>query len=1149
VACLAQNTGGNIVGRVLDTSGAGIPGVPVVATDQRTNVRVDTKTNDQGNYEILFLIPGTYRVTVALTGFKSFQQGDIEVRSGDRVPVDIELEVGDVSETVVVSATTPLVQTATTNVGQVVDTKNATDLPIPYGNPRTLFMLLPGVNQAFATGVKYQQATLPYISSYLSINGAPLGTTMMTLDGIPNVQAVNASKLGISNEPPVDSVGEVKVETAYDASVGYTTGATFEILLRSGTNQYHGTGYFFDREPEFYANSFFGNLAGQPVANFYDRRWGESFGGPLIIPKLYNGKNRTFFFYSLEQYSYSLPSNPYVGSVPTAQERNGDFSQLLTQGSSYQIYNPFSTVPAGNGRFSRASFPNNMIPASLISPIAQSINQYWPLPNTPGTSNGTNNYLLQNNPTPSTYHNQTVRVDHQFSEKYRISGHWVHSYEPEGPYNDYFKNLATGALFFSGPTNVMLDYIIIPNPNLVLDIRYGYNRHPISETVKSQGLDLTTLGFPSSLVQQLSFRPLQAQLFPEVDVAGLSSLQIFPAERYADDVHSFSVDVNRPIQNHGIKFGFDARIWQDNRYTYGFATPDFAFNPVYTNGPLDNSATSPGGVGQGYASFLLGIPTSGEVDNNASQAEESKLWAIYFQDNWRATPKLMVTMGLRYEYETPLTERYNRSVTGFASTANLSVTSAAEANYAANPIPQLAPSQFQPLGGLEYAGVNGQPRTLYNGDLRKFMPRVGLAYSPRTNTVLRAGYGIFFLPTGVSYGTVTTQTGYSQATPIVPSLNNGETYIASLANPFPNGIPSPTGNSLGVNTFLGKAITFFNPDTKSGYNQSWNFDVQHLFPGQVLIDVGYQGSRAVRLPIARNLDALPDQYLSTSPTRDQATINELTAQVPNPFYPLLSGTSLASQTVQLQQLLLPYPQFTSVTTNENQGYSWYHSLVVRGERRFSKGFSLLGAYTFSKLMSAVSYLNPGDPLPYRSIDPSDRRHHISISGIYELPFGAGRTFFSHAPSALSYIISGWQIAATNQLYSGQPLGFGGNAIFTGNPNNIQLPSDQRSIHEWFIVNAGFNTNSAQQLADNLMQGPLLFSGLRAPLFDSVDTSLIKNTKIKEFLNVQFRAEAFNVFNHPSFTAPNTTVTSQAFGTITAENSLPREIQLAIRLVF
>lgn len=1123
-----QETRGSIVGRVADGSGAVMANAIVRSTNRRTNITTETISNTQGNYQMLYLSPGTYSIAVSAPGFKVFER-TVELRTSERLTVDVQPELGEISERVTVQAETPLLESASANVGQVVASKNVIDLPTPHGTPRAIFTLLPGVTQGTANGQKFQDPTRPAVSSMLTINGAPHGTTEMQLDGVPNVQTVNSGvRQSMSSQPPSEAVEEMKLETAYDASVGYTSGATVNMLIKSGGNDFHGSVYAFIRDPSFYANSFFANRAGQPKGDFYYRRTGFTAGGPLLIPKVYNGRNKTFLFYALERYDDSLAANPFTGTVPTAAQRNGDFSALLALGPSYQIYDPFTTTPEGNGRFRRQPFANNIIPSSRISPIAKAISQYWPNPNAPGTADGTNNFVNQNNVTPTLYYNHIARVDHTVSEKYRVFGRFLHNYKNEGPYNDYLGNPASGAIFHHAPINFGFDQVITPTAAMVINLRYGLNHHPTAGTPKTLSFDLASLGFPSTLISQLDFRDSNARLFPRVDSGALAGLNPYTVRKNANDVHLLSGSVNRPVSNHGLQFGADFRAYRENRYDFGNATPSLTFGSTYTQGPLDNSPASRLGLGQTYASLLLGIPTGGFVDFNDSTAGQSKFYSIYAQDNWRVTRRLTLTLGLRYEQEFPLTERFNRSVRGFDPNATLSITPATGAR-----------------GGLLFA--DAQNRNLWNGSRTKWMPRFGLAYMPNADTVFRAGYGIYYLAQGQPFGVVSNALGFNQRTDLIPTIDNGQSYVATLANPFPSGILRPAGNSQGPNTFLGRAISFFDPNLRPGYNQRWNLNIQRLLPARMVLEVGYAGSRVTALPIARDHNALPVQYLSTSPVRDQPTIDRLTAQLPNPFYPLLPGTTLSGVTVARQQLLRPYPQFSDMTALTNQGYSWYHSLQVRAERRFARGYSMTLAYTFSKLMEATTFLNAGDPLPLRTISPLDRRHHFALSSIYELPFGPGKALLHSSPGIVKALAGGWQINGIFQSWSGQPLGFS-NPLFNGNPDDIKLSGSERTIDRWFNI-SGFDRAPERQLSLNRVTFPALFSGLRAPIFSSVDLSLIKNTQVGERMLVQFRAEAFNALNNVSFSAPNTVVTSSAFGTITGDNNNPRQIQLAIRLLF
>jgi hypothetical protein len=354
---------------------------------------------------------------------------------------------------------------------------------------------------------------------------------------------------------------------------------------------------------------------------------------------------------------------------------------------------------------------------------------------------------------------------------------------------------------------------------------------------------------------------------------------------------------------------------------------------------------------------------------------------------------------------------------------------------------------------------------------------------------------------------------------------------------------------LGSATFLGRGFTFYNPIARTPYTTHWSFNTQSVLPGQFLLEVGYVGSKTVKLRTPREIDGLPNQYLSTSLQRDQNTINFLTANIPNPFAGLLPGTSLNGSTIQRQQLLRPYPQFASISMRDYQGYSWYNSLQVRLERRFSRGFTTLVGYSLSKKMDATEYLNPSDPLPYRTISAMDRPHQLSFSAIYELPFGKGRQFASGINRLGDALIGGWQIGSVYQYNSGFPIGFG-NALFAGDVKNIALPRGERTVDRWFNTDAGFVKSTAQQLQFNLRTFPLRFSGVRTGAYNSWDLSLLKNVRVFETHQFQLRGEFYNAFNHPSaWDGPVTSPTSTAFGQITGMLSLPRLIQFGAKYIF
>jgi hypothetical protein len=525
-----------------------------------------------------------------------------------------------------------------------------------------------------------------------------------------------------------------------------------------------------------------------------------------------------------------------------------------------------------------------------------------------------------------------------------------------------------------------------------------------------------------------------------------------------------------------------------------------------------------------------------------SSALQNQYLALYLQDDWKVTRKLTVNVGLRYEIETPITERYNRLLAGFDSTTVNPIAAQAQANYARNPIPELPASAFRVLGGATWVGPND--RSPYFGPWHNLLPRAGFAYQLAPKTILRAGYGIYYNTLGVNT-ILPLQTGFAQSTPIQASLDNGQTYLASTANPFPTGLIAPRGTSGGLETNLGQSLNPYYRDMKPGYSQRWSFGVQQVLPAQFLVDASYVANRGTRLDVTREINATPAEYLSRSPVRDQARIDFLSQQFPNPF----RGTNpIYGANISRANLLRPFPHFGSITAEEPIGYSWYHSLQVRAERRFSKGFTFQMAYTWSKTMEALEFLNDADRVPYESISSFDRTHRIAGSAIWEIPIGRGRRFANGMPKAIDFFAGNWQLGGIVAVQSGAPMGFG-NAIFTGDIKNVALPKSQRDVDRWFNIDAGFNRNANQQLASNYRQFPLRFGGIRSDGQNSWDFSIVKNFPIRESFKAQFRADAYNAWNHTNFNAPNTTPTNTAFGRITGTAGDARNWQMALKVMF
>ncbi|MGD0201813.1 MAG: TonB-dependent receptor, partial [Bryobacteraceae bacterium] len=709
----------------------------------------------------------------------------------------------------------------------------------------------------------------------------------------------------------------------------------------------------------------------------------------------------------------------------------------------------------------------------------------------------------------------------------------------------------------------VFDDVYTLSPTTVLNARYSYNRFIRHQDGNQDavGFDLTSLGFPASYASAI---PASVRNFPQFNMTGYIPTGSTAGENRPVMNHTAAANLTKAMGKHSLRAGFEFRAYQETDKFFGFQqTGTFNFDSTWTRGPLDNSATSPGSIGQSVAALLLGLPSSSSnVARSADYAEQSNSWGFFLQDDWKLSPRLTVNIGLRYEFEQALHERYNKSVLGFDPTYVQPFSATAASVFAAKDAALVTQiSSIQALGGLTFAGVGGNPTMLYNTPKTQLMPRFGLAYQIGNNTVLRGGFGMFYGFLGERRSDVI-QHGFSQNTNVVPTTDNIN-FIGTLTNPFPNGITNPVGNAAGPQTFLGQNIQFFNQNPLAPRVMRWELGVQHVFPGNLLLEVNYTGNKAIHVelnptgnPNIVNINVLPDKYLCASLTRDNACNNNLTGSVPNPFQGLQPGNTqsiFTGSTIARSGLLVPYPEFGSISTTNPQGYSWYHALMVSVEKRFAKGFSMAGNYTFSKFMQATELLNPGDPAPVRVISDQDVPHRFSLSGVWELPFGRNKPFLNGQDPIVSRIVGGWQLSGIFGYQVGFPLAWPTGAtccIYYGDPKNIVLPASQRTVDHWFNT-AGFELLSANQLVNALRTWPLRFSQLRGRNGNNVDLALIKNTRITEGRDIQFRAEALNAFNHPGFPSATMTPTSTTFGTITSSQQAgyPRRLQLSLKYIF
>jgi hypothetical protein len=1156
-ALLGQESRATILGRVTDSSGAVVPGVRINVRNEGTNTVAASVTNSEGSYEVVYLLPGSYRIETAIAGFKPVVRSGIQLRISDRVTLDFRLEIGDSTQAIVVNGETPLLEAATASVGTIMDTRRVTELPVTGGNTFYLARLSTGVTSVGGAGNGHNPFDPGAGTTTVIVNGTRSGSNEVMIDGITNMSQRNNTF-----SPPQDLVQEYQIQTSgYDASLGHTAGAAINLTIKSGTNAPHGTAYFQEdpiKAVAFFQNKWLYDLSTGPITDekrrqanpgFVNWRYGFTLTGPVRIPRLYDGRNKTFFSVGTEPRVYERLLENFTGTVPTPDERRGDFSKLLALGSQYQIYDPATIAPAANGRFSRQPLPGNVIPASRINSIAKNILGYWPDPNNTGNVDGSQNFF-KSNPSTRDWRSELVRLDHNLSEKSRFYARFnAHQYELTQAYT--MPTVAVGDNTARNGDGGAFDEVYIFSPRLLLNLRYGLNYESNVVTRRSQGFDLASLGFSQNLLQQVvTYNEPAGIAFPQVTVDGgtFTGLGNGGGNSRTTAYHTFAGTLTRIAGSHNFRMGGEFRVMRENGYAFGAVAPALDFANTWTKGPLDNSTAAP--IGQGLASMLMGYLTGGKIDINASRAEQSTYTAFFLQDDWRVTPRLSVNLGLRYEYESPETERYNRSLRDFDFVTPSPIDAQARANYAKAPIAEVPVAGFRAIGGLTFAGVGGEPRNLWNSDRNNFAPRVGLAYVLDQKTVFRAGYAIFYDVVGVDRLAVN-QGGFNQSNTIVPSSNNGLNFAASIANPFPNPLQKPTGAASGLSTFLGKAASFFNPDTVNPYMQRWSASIQRELAKSLLMDVSYVGNRGTKLAANRQLDPIPAQYLSTSPLRDQPVIDRLSAQVPSPFNGIaeFAGTNLANVNVARSTLLRPYPQFTGITVDQPNGFSWYHSLQIRIEKRLEKGLTLQSAWTYSKFMEATAYLNDTDLRPANVISDQDYPHRFTLSAIYELPFGAKKPILGNAHGLLNGIVRGWQVQGWFEGQTGRALPFG-NILFIGDLHNIPLPVSERKPDRWFNVNAGFDRDTRDALANNIRTLSLRFNGVRSDGINNFDLSMFKVFPIREALKLQFRMEAYNAMNHAQFANPNMTPTAAEFGTIKGEaGNGPRQVAFGAKLLF
>jgi hypothetical protein len=1138
-SCLmpAQEFRSTLTGRITDPSGSAVPNVKVIATHIATNSQFPTVSGTEGLYTIPLLQPGVYQLTAEASGFKKYVRTGIELASNVRVAVDIQLTLGAASESITVTEDASALNTVSASAGQSISTREVENLPINGRAPMDLAVMAYGVVN---TGNRDQNR--PYENSgfsNLGMGGAVAGANEVLLDGVPNLgtlgNATTQNDRRAAFSPPVDAVIEVKVDVLnVDAAYGGTGGGTVQVITKGGGNGLHGALSEFNQTSNLTATPFFTNAAGGHKTNFRQNQWGVTIGGPVILPKIYNGKDKLFWFFTYEGHQNSEPAPTYT-TVPTAAERSGDFSALLKLGANYTLYDPSTAVLSGS-TVTRQAFANNVIPSSRINPIATNYLQYIGLPNIQGAADGTNNYFagLSTNNSYSAY---SGRGDANLSanNKLMFSGRESFWIQKSG---NIFNNIALGENGLRSIWGGTVDDIHTFSPTTVMDIRAGFTRYRAYYQQNSFGYDPTQLGFPSYIASNATQLLMPQFAFSDGFLVASPATNLHMSDQ-PYNVYQLFGSVTHVTGPHTIKMGGEHRVLDFSNLAWTGSTGSYTFDNTWVKAS-STAAGSP--LGGSMAAFLLGLPTSGSYTINAASKSDSKYEVLFLQDDWHARSNLTINVGIRWEYNSPTTERWNRQAINFDVNAINQVTAQARANYAKAPLPQLPPSQFNPVGGIIFA--NADNRVATTTTKFGFSPRVGVSWTPEklhNKTVFRAGMGIF----DYLYGVIQPQQpGFTYTNTYVATNNSFVSPAATLSNPFPTGLQQPPGSSQGINTNLGQSVTYLNPNLGRQYSLRWTFDVQHQLTKDTILEVGYVGNHSVHLATNYNFGSLPAQYLSPSLVRDNTTINALGALVTNPFAGLLPGTSLNGSTISTSNLLRPYPEFTGVNMqNESNGGSYFHQLAVKISKRMSKGLLVSVDYSHSRLMESIAALNNGDPKLEKRVSTYDRPNNFAVSGLYQLPFGRGKRFGSGASGVTNMLIGDWAVSTGYTFHSGQPVGWGNVIYYGGN-----LTYDARNVNHAFDTTR-FNTVSAQQLSQNYRYFSSQFNNIRIDATNNLNLTVTKDFPIKEKMKVQFRAESFNLCNHALFAAANVSPTSGAFGTISSTTNTPRIIQGALRLTF
>ncbi len=1143
----AQEFRASLSGEITDPSGAAISGATITVTNVDRNSDSVETSNSLGRYVVNFLSPGTYKVTVDKPGFKKLVRQGIRLSSSDKFDVDLRLEVGSISEAVTVTGEPPQLQTESASRSALIENRVIESVPTNGRNLYQLQYILPGV---IKTSTYWGSMEL-YASGNINgvaISGGRQGENETLIDGVTSTRPDR----GIAFAPSLNATQEFTVLTNnYDAQYGRVSGGTTSIVTKSGGNRLHGQLFEFLKNEKLNANDWIANKNGLRRVPFKQNTFGFEVDGPVVIPKVFDGRNRMFFMLSLEGLREHNPGSQ-ITTLPDASLLQGDFSGLRNNSNAaVAVYDPITTVLGADGKtYTRQPFAGNKIPASRINPISAKVASFYPKPT--GLGDGAdhqNNYAVVT-PSTNSYDSWLGKMDIRTSSKSNLS--FRYGQTPWGNFSQLVWGTNAAEPSGQAPStrvfrNWGADWVATIAPNLVFNLRGGLARYEgFGGNVYAKGFDPKSLGFPSSLVNQ--FTALQ---FPRFNLGVYSPLGAATVTSYeTHDSYSIQPSINYVRGRHSLKAGAELRRYNRNQIAPGAASGNYTFNKGWTQAdPQRADAAS----GNEFASFLLGYPASGSVDRNIDTAYRNNYAALFFQDDFKLTSTLSLNLGLRWDMETPRKERYDRMVAGFAFNQ-------------ASPIASKV-SGLDLKGGLQFAGVGGSPTSAFEPARNQWQPRVGIAWQFLPTWALRAGYGLSYLGQAENGPA----TGFSQPTTLIAAASGSFVPGVTLSDPyptnfFPSGLLTPIGSSQGLSTNLGQGISAQYRNRPLPYSHQYSFGFQHTVRGW-LIDSSYVGNQTARLPVGLNLNFIPTGALTNLPVdQRQAYFSQ---QVNNPMAGLLPNSSINGATVARQQLLFAYPQFSQVSiSNVPIGKQRYDALQMKAARRFANGFSGQVSYTWSKTLEQTSLLNAQDvntssllntPLEKRLIQ-YDIPSKVAVVVTYELPFGNGKRWGNDLHPVVRTIAGNWNLSVQTVAQSGFIFDF----PTAGNleARSAKLTDGQRdeaarklgrdqfdvSVDKWY--DATLFPKQAQA-PFTLRNFPTRFSDVRSRGLKSSEISVYKEVLVKELFRIQFRTDFQNAFNYPLFgKQQSNNVTDSRFGQLLADISNEKRIIVAVmKIVF